>query len=285
MVEGVRNSALGGMWDPAYFNYGIAIHGALNVPLAAGVARLHPRAAGRSARSSTSTSTSATSVFVWDGVKEPEVYGDQTPRRRMTRRGYGTTTTSTTVRPDRARRPTTPATPAPHDPAAPTVRPSRRRRPSGADVSADAAADAGPDATAATTTTRRRQRRRTDVATGPAARPADVQPACQPAQALATSTMGVAARTSLEQALALVGGEQLEADLGVGSRYRRDRTGSACPPIVAVDRHADDAALVAPVETDRHPQHARRATARGAGRRPPGRRTAACDCFGSLLRW
>ena len=32
-VEGVRQSSLGGMWDPVYFNYGIAIHGAYNVPL------------------------------------------------------------------------------------------------------------------------------------------------------------------------------------------------------------------------------------------------------------
>ena len=32
-VEGIRQSALGGMWNPVYFNYGIAIHGALNVPL------------------------------------------------------------------------------------------------------------------------------------------------------------------------------------------------------------------------------------------------------------
>ena len=45
-VEGVRQSALGGMWNPVYFNYGIAIHGALNVPLRAGVARLHPHPAG-----------------------------------------------------------------------------------------------------------------------------------------------------------------------------------------------------------------------------------------------
>ncbi len=33
MVEGLREGALGGLWDPAYFNYGIALHGALNVPL------------------------------------------------------------------------------------------------------------------------------------------------------------------------------------------------------------------------------------------------------------
>jgi len=31
-VEGRRQSVLGGMYDPAYFNYGIAIHGADNVP-------------------------------------------------------------------------------------------------------------------------------------------------------------------------------------------------------------------------------------------------------------
>jgi hypothetical protein len=33
-VEGIRNGALGSMWNPVYFNYGIAIHGAINVPLA-----------------------------------------------------------------------------------------------------------------------------------------------------------------------------------------------------------------------------------------------------------
>lgn len=33
MIEGLRQSALGGLWNPAYFNYGIAIHGAINVPL------------------------------------------------------------------------------------------------------------------------------------------------------------------------------------------------------------------------------------------------------------
>ena len=33
MIEGRRQSALGGMYDPIYINQGIAIHGALNVPL------------------------------------------------------------------------------------------------------------------------------------------------------------------------------------------------------------------------------------------------------------
>ena len=44
-VEGVRESALGGMWNPVYFNYGIAIHGALQRAAAAGLARLHPHPA------------------------------------------------------------------------------------------------------------------------------------------------------------------------------------------------------------------------------------------------
>jgi hypothetical protein len=31
-IEGIRNGALGSMWNPVYFNYGIAVHGAINVP-------------------------------------------------------------------------------------------------------------------------------------------------------------------------------------------------------------------------------------------------------------
>jgi len=33
-VEGIRHGALGSMWNPVYFNDGIAVHGAINVPLA-----------------------------------------------------------------------------------------------------------------------------------------------------------------------------------------------------------------------------------------------------------
>jgi len=32
-VVGWRNGALGSMWNPVYFNYGIAVHGGINVPL------------------------------------------------------------------------------------------------------------------------------------------------------------------------------------------------------------------------------------------------------------
>ena len=73
MVEGVRQSALGGMWDPAYFNYGIAIHGAMNVPLepaSHGCIRV-PLKVGEIFHDFIGIGDS---VFVWDGVKEPEVY-------------------------------------------------------------------------------------------------------------------------------------------------------------------------------------------------------------------
>ena len=78
MIEGVRQSALGGMWNPAYFNYGIAIHGALNVPLepaSHGCIRV-PMKVGELFHQFVAIGDQ---VFVWDGVKEPEVYGDQLP--------------------------------------------------------------------------------------------------------------------------------------------------------------------------------------------------------------
>jgi hypothetical protein len=96
MVEGVRQSALGGMWDPAYFNYGIAIHGAMNVPLepaSHGCIRV-PLKVGEIFHDFVDIGDS---VFVWDGVKEPEMYGNQPPRFNMIDPDYSTTTTSTTV--------------------------------------------------------------------------------------------------------------------------------------------------------------------------------------------
>jgi hypothetical protein len=73
MVVGLRQSALGGMWDPAYFNYGIAIHGAMNVPLepaSHGCIRV-PLSVGEIFHQFIDIGDS---VFVWDGIKEPEVY-------------------------------------------------------------------------------------------------------------------------------------------------------------------------------------------------------------------
>ena len=106
MIEGVRQSALGGMWDPAYFNYGIAIHGAMNVPLepaSHGCIRV-PLKVGEIFHDYVDIGDS---VFVWDGVKEPEVYASNRdaayPRgqlpifNRIDPDYTTTTTTSTTV--------------------------------------------------------------------------------------------------------------------------------------------------------------------------------------------
>jgi hypothetical protein len=116
-VEGVRQSALGGMWDPVYFNYGIAIHGAINVPL-------QPASHG-CIRVSQSISpdmqdlmTNGDQVFVWDGVEEPEFYGAQLPVFNWLDPDYETTTTSTTTTTTTTVPPTTEA-PAPTE--APTT--------------------------------------------------------------------------------------------------------------------------------------------------------------------
>ena len=77
-VEGVRESALGGMWNPVYFNYGIAVHGALNVPLepaSHGCIRI-PLTLSETFQDLVSNGDQ---VFVFDGVKEPEAYGAQLP--------------------------------------------------------------------------------------------------------------------------------------------------------------------------------------------------------------
>jgi hypothetical protein len=125
MVDGLRNSALGGMWDPAYFNYGIAMHGAINVPL-------YPASHGCIRMSQTAGRTFhqfidvGDQVFVWDGAKEPEYYA-QNPNAAYPRGPvpifnrvdptYTTTTTSTTAPPTSAA-PTVAQTQAPNIPAA-----------------------------------------------------------------------------------------------------------------------------------------------------------------------
>jgi hypothetical protein len=133
MVDGLRNSALGGMWDPAYFNYGIALHGAINVPL-------HPASHGCIRMSQTAGRTFhqyidiGDQVFVWDGVQEPEWYAQrpnaayprgQLPIFNRVDPTYTTTTTSTvaptTTAPQATQPQVTqaPATAAPTQPAPP----------------------------------------------------------------------------------------------------------------------------------------------------------------------
>ncbi len=121
-VAGIRQSALGGMYDPVYFNYGIAIHGALNVPL-------HPASHGciRIPLALSPTMQEligiGDQVFVFDGVQEPEAYGEQPPTFNWIDENYVTTTTSTTSTTTTTTTTVAPTTVAPTTVAPTTVAP------------------------------------------------------------------------------------------------------------------------------------------------------------------
>lgn len=90
---GIRESQLGSMWNPVYFNYGIAVHGALqipNYPASHGCIRIpiyiseyFPSLVKYGDR-----------VFVFDGVKEPEAYGSPPPFFNKPWPDFTTTTSS-----------------------------------------------------------------------------------------------------------------------------------------------------------------------------------------------
>jgi hypothetical protein len=95
-IEGIRQSQLGGMWNPNYFNYGIAIHGALNVPLSPashGCIRI-PLNISEDLQGLLGIGDQ---VYVWDGVQEPEYYGAQEPRFNWIDPDYVTTTSSSST--------------------------------------------------------------------------------------------------------------------------------------------------------------------------------------------
>ncbi len=95
-VEGKRESRLGGMQNPVYFNYGIAVHGAYNVPLepaSHGCIRM-PNAISKTFFDLVNVGEA---VFVWDGVEEPETYGAQSGLWDWADPNYTTTTSSTTT--------------------------------------------------------------------------------------------------------------------------------------------------------------------------------------------
>ena len=84
-VDGVRQSALGGMYNPVYFNYGIAIHGAQNVPndpASHGCIRINNYLAEFfpdlvEHASGTEAKPKGDQVYVFNGVEEPETYGQK----------------------------------------------------------------------------------------------------------------------------------------------------------------------------------------------------------------
>jgi peptidoglycan hydrolase-like protein with peptidoglycan-binding domain len=109
-VTGIRQSSLGSLLNPVYFNYGIAVHGGYNVPLqpaSHGCIRI-PNALSEFFQASVALDDQ---VYVWDGVKEPEQYGAQLPTFNWRDPDYTTTTTTTTT--TVPAQPTTGVTPPP----------------------------------------------------------------------------------------------------------------------------------------------------------------------------
>lgn len=96
---GLRESKLGTMWNPVYFNFGIAVHGAMNVPnepashgcirIPIFISEYFQKLVNYNDR-----------IYVFDGVKEPEEYGSQPPPWDKKDPNFTTTTlpgASTTV--------------------------------------------------------------------------------------------------------------------------------------------------------------------------------------------
>ena len=99
-VEGRRESQLGGLYNPVYFNFGIAIHGAHEVPnqpASHGCIRIPMHISDYYQTLVTWGRTTGDIVYVWDGVNEPEHYGAQPPVWNWSDPDYSTTTTSTST--------------------------------------------------------------------------------------------------------------------------------------------------------------------------------------------
>jgi hypothetical protein len=103
---------LGRMFNPVYFNYGIAVHGMTNVPV-------YPASHGcvripmHIAQYFPSMVKNGDLVYVFDGVKEPEVYGKQKPPFDTKDPNATTTTSSTEELPDITAPPASTTTVAP----------------------------------------------------------------------------------------------------------------------------------------------------------------------------
>lgn len=124
MVVGRRESQLGGMYNPVYFNKGIAVHGAREVPdnpASHGCIRIPMHISDYFQ----SLVAKGDQVFVFDGVKEPEAYGAQSPRFNWIDPSYTTTTSTTTTPPAKPTTTPVPTTaPATTTPTATTTPPA-----------------------------------------------------------------------------------------------------------------------------------------------------------------
>jgi hypothetical protein len=127
--EGWRNAALGRLYNPVFFNYGIAVHGASNVPnrpVSHGCVRIPLHIA----EYFPTLVEIGDTVFVFDGVEEPEHYGAQLPVFDWNDPDYVTTTTAPTST-SSATSTTTPATTTthPHAEAVPSTTTSTTQPP------------------------------------------------------------------------------------------------------------------------------------------------------------
>ncbi len=112
MVEGKRVSPLGGMFDPVYFNYGIAVHGAYEVPNSPqshGCVRLplHISAYFQS------LVEVGERILVWNGDKEPEDVTERESLPSFDRPDPNATTTTSTTTTTTTVAPTTTVKPPP----------------------------------------------------------------------------------------------------------------------------------------------------------------------------
>lgn len=119
-IEGWRNSKLGRLYNPLYFNYGIAIHGASNVP-SVPASRGCVRVPMHIAEYLPDLIADGDLVYVFDGVEQPETYGAQLPvfdypdpRATTTTTTPTTTSTSTTSTVPRSTPSTVTTTPHTH---------------------------------------------------------------------------------------------------------------------------------------------------------------------------
>ena len=99
-VEGIRNGALGSMWNPVYFNYGIAVHGAIDVPAepaSHGCVRIPMHIADYFG----DLAANGDRVLVWNGEQPPEQVSEQDmlPVFDYANPNATSTTTSTTTPP------------------------------------------------------------------------------------------------------------------------------------------------------------------------------------------
>jgi peptidoglycan hydrolase-like protein with peptidoglycan-binding domain len=95
-VDGWDDSVLGQLYNPVYFNYGVAIHGAYNVPLYP-ASHSCVRIPMHIAKYFPSLVKRGDQVFVFDGVKDPEAYGAQPPPFNTKDPNATTTTEATTT--------------------------------------------------------------------------------------------------------------------------------------------------------------------------------------------